>query len=252
MDSKKTGKLIAKLRKEAGYTQASLASALYITDKAVSKWERGLSIPDTSLLPKLSVLLDADIEHLIAGKMPYGLNTEWTGLLIAKDINYDLYDKPAIYYLLFYFLLVGITNIEMQTNNKKYIDSLNLKQYGINISYTKLDSKKKMIVYDKALLFGVNLTRQFQDAMSKDKDVCLSLNNEELPILFSKHNYDYIEQIKNNCEIKNLGRGTIKIPLKTKKNIEDAREFIRIYQKYNDMKIADLQEIAITREIINI
>ena len=53
MDLSKTGKTIAKLRRSAGFTQASLAEKLGISDKAVSKWERGIACPDVSLWNKL-------------------------------------------------------------------------------------------------------------------------------------------------------------------------------------------------------
>ena len=53
MDCEKTGKLIRRLRQEKGYTQAGLADRLHVSDKAVSKWERGLGCPDISLLPQL-------------------------------------------------------------------------------------------------------------------------------------------------------------------------------------------------------
>lgn len=43
MDSKKFGEFIAKIRKEKGWTQAELAEKLSVTDKAVSRWERGVS-----------------------------------------------------------------------------------------------------------------------------------------------------------------------------------------------------------------
>ena len=61
-----TGKIIQELRIKAGFTQITLAEALHITDKAVSKWERGLCLPDVTLLPKLSLLLDVDMDVLIA------------------------------------------------------------------------------------------------------------------------------------------------------------------------------------------
>ena len=69
MDCEKTGKLIRRLRQEKGYTQAGLADRLHVSDKAVSKWERGLGCPDISLLPQLSALLGAELESLIIGDM---------------------------------------------------------------------------------------------------------------------------------------------------------------------------------------
>lgn len=51
------GSFLAQLRREKGMTQKELAGCLYVSDKAVSKWERGLSLPDISLLVPLAELL---------------------------------------------------------------------------------------------------------------------------------------------------------------------------------------------------
>lgn len=58
MDEKKTfGAYICRKRGEAGLTQRELAQALYVTESSVSKWERGLSYPDVSLVPAICRLL---------------------------------------------------------------------------------------------------------------------------------------------------------------------------------------------------
>lgn len=57
MDNQKLGIFITELRKEKGLTQAQLAQKLNVTDKAVSKWERGVGFPDIKLLEPL-----ADVE----------------------------------------------------------------------------------------------------------------------------------------------------------------------------------------------
>ena len=72
MDKEKTGQLITTLRKEKGLTQKQLAEALNVTDKAVSKWERGLSFPDISMLEPISELLDISIMELLAGEIREG------------------------------------------------------------------------------------------------------------------------------------------------------------------------------------
>lgn len=69
MDCAKTGKLIAKLRKEKGLTQKNMADALNISNKTVSKWECGLGCPDVSLWPELSVILAADMTQLLEGEI---------------------------------------------------------------------------------------------------------------------------------------------------------------------------------------
>jgi transcriptional regulator with XRE-family HTH domain len=68
MDMIKTGQLIAGARKEKGLTQQQLAEALNITGAAVSKWERGLSFPDVSILEALSAVLDISVIELLRGE----------------------------------------------------------------------------------------------------------------------------------------------------------------------------------------
>lgn len=70
MDPIKCGMLIRSLRSEAHLTQRELAQKLCVTDKAVSKWERGLGCPDVSLLSQLSALFRVDLESLLNGTLP--------------------------------------------------------------------------------------------------------------------------------------------------------------------------------------
>ena len=67
MDAKKTGNLIAKKRKERNLSQRELAECLNITDKAISKWERGLSFPDITILIPLSEALNVSLYDLLTG-----------------------------------------------------------------------------------------------------------------------------------------------------------------------------------------
>ena len=69
MDCMKVGSIIKELRRAHGMTQAALAAKMNISDKAVSKWERGLGCPDVSLLPELSRLLGVNLEELLEGEL---------------------------------------------------------------------------------------------------------------------------------------------------------------------------------------
>lgn len=69
MDNEKIGKLIYGLRKERNMTQLQLAEILHISDKTVSKWERGQGCPDISLLVDLSCVLGVDMEKLLSGRL---------------------------------------------------------------------------------------------------------------------------------------------------------------------------------------
>lgn len=65
MDATYTGNKIQALRKAKNMTQKDLAQKLQVTDKAVSKWERGLNYPDLSLLPLVAEMLDTTISELL-------------------------------------------------------------------------------------------------------------------------------------------------------------------------------------------
>ena len=62
-----TGKFIASCRKEKGLTQAQLAEKLNITDRAVSKWETGKSLPTTDQIILLSEIFDCSLDTLLKG-----------------------------------------------------------------------------------------------------------------------------------------------------------------------------------------
>ena len=68
MDQVKIGRFIAARRKGAELTQIQLAEKLGITDKAVSKWERGVAMPDTSIMPELCDILGISLNELFSGE----------------------------------------------------------------------------------------------------------------------------------------------------------------------------------------
>lgn len=68
MNQMKIGIFISKCRKIKGWTQRELAEKLGITDKAVSKWETGKSMPDLSLLAPLCDLLEITLNELLSGE----------------------------------------------------------------------------------------------------------------------------------------------------------------------------------------
>jgi len=72
MAQKDLGGLISELRKKANMTQQDLADRLNITDKAVSKWERGISSPDLETIPKLVEIFGITIEELMSVRLKEG------------------------------------------------------------------------------------------------------------------------------------------------------------------------------------
>ena len=72
MDAKQLGTFIAERRKELGLTQALLAEQLYVTDKAISRWERGIGLPDISNIEALADALDVSLLELMQAQRNEG------------------------------------------------------------------------------------------------------------------------------------------------------------------------------------
>lgn len=85
MDQVKIGKFIAERRKANHLTQMQLAEKLNITDRAISKWETGRSMPDSSIMPELCELLDITINDLFNGEVVFMENyKEKTEMLLIE------------------------------------------------------------------------------------------------------------------------------------------------------------------------
>lgn len=86
------GSFLAQLRREKGMTQKELAACLYVSDKAVSKWERGLSVPDISLLVPLAEQLNVTVAELLHGcrvEEEQRFTREETEELIRKALTFS-------------------------------------------------------------------------------------------------------------------------------------------------------------------
>ena len=91
MDQLKIGKFIAECRKQKSLTQMQLAERLNITDKAVSKWERGIAMPDSSIMLALCDILGISVNELLNGEMismeNNGQKNEQLLLDMAKELE---------------------------------------------------------------------------------------------------------------------------------------------------------------------
>lgn len=276
MDLSKTGKTIAKLRRSAGFTQASLAEKLGISDKAVSKWERGIACPDVTLWSKLSILLDTDIENLIYGN---SISEEWIGVLILyKYLSGDnlVYDKPLVHYLISQFILVGIKDIyiigDCSIPQIPYIKITVLKE--LNQRFTK----NAFVIYGNQYLYGPNLTRHFERAMSRNEltvigsirkkgEYQLEIDTDRhgksvfntsntgyfaLPYVFYPRNQailDFEIIIKQSFHVELLERGMVYFNVISFQSIIEMAQFIMYMQENTGEDISNLDEILINRGI---
>ena len=138
MDNEKFGKLISEARKEKGLTQKELAKTLNVTDKAISKWERGKSFPDISLLEPLGETLDVSVVELLKGEKTDKKENED---LILNAIN--LYKEETkrklkkkrknifIASLIIFLIVLSIIFLIWQTSKPKYSEDHVFTQFYI-------------------------------------------------------------------------------------------------------------------------
>lgn len=284
MDAKKVGKSIAFLRKYYGMTQSDLADRLEVTDKAVSRWERGQGLPDISLLTKLSIILDADIESILEGNMTH-LELKWKGILnlkYADEINADtqMFDKCSVYFQLGFLMLAGIKEIcirgkkrDIEFAQEKLADG---SKFGIHLEYEIVpenllelmnvihsdlfdhyySDSGVMLINGLDFLYGKDLTKYFRRVIYDSKYPVKLLNYKRKPtsIFFFPHTDEtkgcLTDDVINKIRTQVMERGIITFPIKTEIDLLDAANLIRILEVHQEEKIADLEEIAIRRTLL--
>ena len=90
MDNQRFGSFIVQLRKENNLTQKELAEKIHLTDKAISKWERGLSFPDISMLEPLAETFNVSVLELLKGErlcQEDTISNEEAKQLVKNSIN---------------------------------------------------------------------------------------------------------------------------------------------------------------------
>lgn len=275
MEDNKVGKAIAYLRKRAGYTQKDLADRIGISDKAVSKWERGLGLPDVGFLRKLSILLDTDTDSLLSGDV-FHHDSSWAGVIVLEENAYRIgpgtviYDKPLIFFLLSYFLLVGIHNITIVCGkeDKAYIDSSlgDGREYGINLKTTSeglksIDTQDGniMMVYGRCFIYGVDQTRFFHKAMIGRENLTMlvmpkKINHPSVRIAVSENkkviNSSSDEPLKTQYDFTNIPIiffPSSLLPIISK--YKSIREFLKSYVAENEMYVQMLDRGFVEIEI---
>ncbi len=229
MDPKKVGELIHEARICKNMTQKDLAVSLHITDKAVSKWERGLSIPDISLLIPISNILDISVYDLLGGKMNVDkISKEDAEQVVKTTIEKGVQDgkwknriKNIIIAILSTIVICGlviggISLLLRYWNYKDYLltNQVTYNNYNITYAYHKY--------HDKLALDLKNEEDEIINAGNDCYDLCLNyflqnelplnLNWRSMPIanderntityLYSDSTKSYQDEMKDNTYIK--------------------------------------------------
>ena len=110
MDQIKIGRFIAVRRKRANLTQLQLADRLGITDKAVSKWERGITMPDTSIMLELCDILGISVNELLSGEKINMENSSQKNEQLLFDMAKELEKKnKTIWSSMWAIMIVSMT-----------------------------------------------------------------------------------------------------------------------------------------------
>ena len=157
MDLIKTGKYIADKRKSLGLTQKQVAEKLGMSDKSVSKWERGICLPDVSVYITLCDMLGISINEFFAGEdireENYIQKSEDNLIRIAKDSKYKIKNlKRSIIGLA---LIVLITSFSLGMIPKNYITA-------VDKEGTEMKTAELLSGVDGAFLFDYHTNEKFQ------------------------------------------------------------------------------------------
>lgn len=140
----KVGQFISQQRKLKGWTQKELGERLYVTDKTVSKWERGLSMPNVSLLMPLSEVLGISVTELLCGeKVESSMDKKEVEQLVRQSLSLSMKSKCRKWIILFTLALI-IFIVEM------------LIEFSLKIPFTLIINHEGFVAGLMLLLCGVS------------------------------------------------------------------------------------------------
>ena len=171
MDCEKIGNFIMQNRKAKKLTQKQLADKLCVTDRAISRWERGVGTPDISLLITLGEILEVSVNEILLGEKIENITKEQSDKILVDSISLykknDIKKTVKIYFLIMIMitsLLLAITffNISMIISNLS-ICYIFLILGGLFVSllvFIKLNNDyllKKKIVIIACVVYSISL-----------------------------------------------------------------------------------------------
>lgn len=242
MNYDKIGKFIQEKRKEKNLTQKELAEKIGVTDRAVSKWERGVGCPDVSILEILSKELDCSILEILKGRKieneiikvteadDYVKDSMNISKQITKEKIISYINKVLVTTIIFIFLLLSYLNIVQikylnteykftteYYENKKIQESINTLEKNINIIKNNQgkysDEDYQEIIKQLENMDKIIKSSKIYDYISNRKEITYTLND-----LISF--FDYYELINTHYELTRV------LEKYNKKNMEIYRTLI--------------------------
>lgn len=279
MDANKVGATIVVLRKRAGMTQRELAEQLRVTDKAVSRWERGQGVPDPSLLAALADVLNTDIEVILEGELAFG-EPSWRGVLVLRygeGMGPDtlLFGKRFIYLQVGYLMLAGVRRIAVVGGSDELASARRaltwLSDHDVSISFFDTTDDKgrfdslgqlptegsgdsatrgSMLVNGLDFLYGKDLTRAFKRQMADCPAPVRLVGHCGTPtgIFFVPGEREPLDLLRGFDESAArpvaLERGMTCFPIETAADVLDASTMISILECRGGEPVMDLEGIA--------
>lgn len=210
----KIGKNIAELRKKKGYTQKQLAKIIFVGEKTVSKWERGIVVPDITMIKTLSTLFEISIDELLNGP---NVNVSDNDVVDVIKVYSNQTKHDVIIKFLYVFGVLALIFTIIFFINKYY--SWNFKTINIDGEFKmsgyliKNHIETKLIinniVYDD-LNAGTDKevkTNYFKISLySDDVELCTDINNfdEETSLYDILNKYTFVCERNEKTNVDNL------------------------------------------------
>ncbi len=212
MNIEKIGKFIKLLREERNLTQDKLAESIPISRQAISKWERGLAVPDSSVLLRLSEIFDVSINEILVGEKETKNNTDKINKLPLKIYD-DRNKKNKIIKILIAMIIFFIIFILLSyfINSYKLIKvyTISGNSNNVNISngiFVKTNEKIFFRIGDFSIKDNTeikSLRLYYLDKRQTKKDIIFTSNDNIMLIDYNGYN-EYFEFSNINNIISNL------------------------------------------------
>ena len=259
MNKDKIANLIYELRKEKGLTQRQLADKLYISDKAISKWERGICIPELTMFKELSNIFDISVAELISGERFNNQNKfQKIDELYLSNLKKEKKNHLKIFLLsliLFIFITLSFFFIKnykriyiykFKGDTMHYTFSNSLAIYSDKQGFIKLGNFKKIKNYplDINNLKTAEILVAFDDIELYNFKVNFEEENISLDEWLENIDVEDFEQFDVNCQ-----KGCEKDSFVTS-NKKDFPNNLRIEMEYCDYNKCYKEEFKIKAEIM--
>ena len=203
-NKKKLVNLLLNVEKKQNLTQAQLGEKLGVTDKAVSKWENGLRLPDVTILNDLSNILNVTTTELLNGK---SFTQDIQSITASETQYYQIINKELLLFLNDHYNNCSIYLVQSE-NSDYFIEGLIIDSKEndfINISFIKNKNREIDLVYSYEYSFSIE-----NDTIYKIGNVLLyEYKKEDLAIPFNK----ILQEIKMYIIRKNNQDGVYVDPL---------------------------------------